>query len=504
MGGQAGSPSAEAIVSAMERDARGVQLAQSFGWQGARAGGFVAAPAASPGLAGATAWLGSPYGASSPAGPRPQYQPSPPPQTPPVRSKEGKPPTSESTAANLKRLGLDPQQVEMWASRLREWIAQEVLIPLAEKLRTADVRWRLAAQEAAAVAGDNQLLAATSAVQEGARELARATEEDARARTLWDVLTRVAASADAAVATDEQRARDAARSPSPLGGTPGSSLFGGGPGLFGGTASPFGGGANAPEQVAARKRAKELINEARRALLERRKLAAFVRGDWPRGMLPASSTAAYVVARYEALARGHCAAAFQWDGGAVGSDVPYAQRWTPEMPTDSALLLHAVAGWAASRGWEFPLADAFAAAGGNGSRGLMPAQSQALAAALWTGVALAPTGNSGAFHAGTLPNALQAQSNPAQRYTAILAKAPPLGHDTTALVAHRLGDAVNAYYEIRAAGVGTIISLGERGAAWKALALLFRAVLIADPQEGGLGAMSLSTKRVERLFEEYA
>ena len=120
--------------------------------------------------------------ASSPAGPRPQYQPSPPPQTPPVRSKEGKPPTSESTAADLKRLGLDPQQVEMWASRLREWIAQEVLIPLAEKLRTADVRWRLAAQEAAAVAGDNQLLAATSAVQEGARELARATEEDARAR----------------------------------------------------------------------------------------------------------------------------------------------------------------------------------------------------------------------------------------------------------------------------------------------------------------------------------
>ena len=519
-GAAGGSPSADAIVNAMQRDARGMRLAQSFGWP-TQHGSGAGASVGTPYVAGMTAGAAVAGGADM----YPQYQPSPPPSTPPPARTEGKAPTPESTAADLRRLNIEAQSLEMWQSRLREWVAEEVLAPLAQRLRVADLRWRLCAEEAAKVAGDARLSGAAAAVSGGARpDLARASEDNARARALWDELTRVGMALDAAVLNDEKQKAQASAAPSPPG-LFGNTLFGGG-----GGAAAFGPSAAAQRQVAARAHAKAVVAEARRALLERRALAAFVRGDWPRGLLPASATVVYVTARYEALARGHCAAAFNADGGAEvaggGGLDSAALRWNAEQPTDSALVLHAVAGWAASRGWEFPLGDAFEAAQGAGSAagsalggalgggalggaggpqsgvaGLPPQIMAELAAVVWARFAPHPVGGSGAFYAGTLPNALQAQSKPTERYTALLAKAPPRGHDATALVAHRLGDARKAYYEVRAEKVGTVITLGGRGAVWHALALFVRFVVAADPVDGGLGALSLKTTGVARIFE---
>lgn len=82
------------------------------------------------------------------------------------------------------------------------------------------------------------------------------------------------------------------------------------------------------------------------------RLAALLRGEQPRGLLPPCPLG-YVASRVRTLAQGSCVQGFRWDaGGPWGS-----RQWSEELPTDSALLLYLFAAFLEAPGWAFTLED---------------------------------------------------------------------------------------------------------------------------------------------------
>ncbi len=82
------------------------------------------------------------------------------------------------------------------------------------------------------------------------------------------------------------------------------------------------------------------------------RLAALLRGEQPRGLLPPCPLG-YIAQRVATLAEGSCVQGFRWDGGGAWG----ARPWSEELPTDSALLLYLFAAFLEAPGWAFPLED---------------------------------------------------------------------------------------------------------------------------------------------------
>lgn len=71
-------------------------------------------------------------------------------------------------------------------------------------------------------------------------------------------------------------------------------------------------------------------------------MAAVLRGERPRSLLPPTPRG-YIACRLRELAAGPVAAAFAWNGGGSWGGKP----WSPELPTDSSLLLYLFAAFLA-------------------------------------------------------------------------------------------------------------------------------------------------------------
>ena len=69
--------------------------------------------------------------------------------------------------------------------------------------------------------------------------------------------------------------------------------------------------------------------------MQYQRLEAILQGQAPAGLLPPAPQS-YVLARVQQLAEGPCMSAFHWNGGGSFNNAP----WTPDLPTDSALLLY--------------------------------------------------------------------------------------------------------------------------------------------------------------------
>jgi hypothetical protein len=78
------------------------------------------------------------------------------------------------------------------------------------------------------------------------------------------------------------------------------------------------------------------------------RLAALLRGEFPPNILPATPSG-YLVARIHQLAEGHCMPAFTWNGGGEWK----GKSWSPELPTDSALMFYLFASYLAAPQWFF-------------------------------------------------------------------------------------------------------------------------------------------------------
>ena len=253
-----------------------------------------------------------------------------------------------AVAAAAARLGLGAPGgagagLESGTEALREWLAADVLQPLAAALASAHET----AASAAAAAGWPGLRLAPLASTTGAP--VAGDDDDAAAVGLQASLEARAAAAAAAAAD---------RAPPPT------------------------------------------LAALLEAVVRYARLGALLRGDAPRGLLPPCPRG-YVAARVAALARGPCVGAFTWNGGGPWNAAP----WTPELPTDAALLFHLCAAFVEAPRWEF---------GAGGTRAAAPG-----AAALYLG---------------------RVPSRPARSYAALLSVRPPAPPaDGAALVGLGLG-----------------------------------------------------------------
>lgn len=83
-----------------------------------------------------------------------------------------------------------------------------------------------------------------------------------------------------------------------------------------------------------------LLQECINAIIEHQRLLSLIKGEWVKGLLPHSSVRAdYTVQRIRDLAEGTCVKNYEYLGsGEVNGKVN--KKWTPELPTDSHLLLY--------------------------------------------------------------------------------------------------------------------------------------------------------------------
>ncbi|EFN51830.1 hypothetical protein CHLNCDRAFT_54824 [Chlorella variabilis] len=134
------------------------------------------------------------------------------------------------------------------------------------------------------------------------------------------------------------------------------------------------------------------------------RLSALLRGEYPPGLLPPTPQG-YIVARICELAEGSCLAAFEWNRGGEWNGKP----WSPELPTDSALVFYLFAAFLAAPQWLFPQVGV-------------------------QGDATAISGLSGTLYLGKLP------SKPVDGYVGLLPARPPVtGPKGAAVVGLQLG-----------------------------------------------------------------
>lgn len=82
-----------------------------------------------------------------------------------------------------------------------------------------------------------------------------------------------------------------------------------------------------------------IMQECVDAITEHQRLHALMKGEWVKGLLPQSGVRAdYTVQRIRELAGGTCLKNYEYLGSGEGYDKK--NKWTPELPTDSHLLLY--------------------------------------------------------------------------------------------------------------------------------------------------------------------
>ncbi|CAL8469889.1 g9431 [Coccomyxa elongata] len=259
----------------------------------------------------AAAGHSTPSGASVPIY-RPSLQP---------RGKAGSPhrgdgrlsPSSQETLeAVLARLQTGGRTLEVWTEQLRSWLAAELLQPLD----------RLAAS------AQKDVINATAALGMAGMQLSGLdAENDLGGNTL-------SGSAAATAGTSANTGRSGSGAP------------------------------EADEALLLAQLREQLLQRSRqlpsppdimtclKAVNRYQQLAALLRGEQPRSLLPPTPRG-YVAARLRQLAASPVLAAFAWNGGGTWGGKP----WSPELPTDSALLLYLFAAFLAAPKWEFALED---------------------------------------------------------------------------------------------------------------------------------------------------
>ncbi|GAX78492.1 hypothetical protein CEUSTIGMA_g5931.t1 [Chlamydomonas eustigma] len=85
-----------------------------------------------------------------------------------------------------------------------------------------------------------------------------------------------------------------------------------------------------------------------KALVRYESLIQLLRGKLPGDLLPPVRPG-YVWNRVQALAQGTCLPEYQWAGGGASGGRP----WTPDLPTDTALVLYLFAAFIESPGWDY-------------------------------------------------------------------------------------------------------------------------------------------------------
>ena len=88
------------------------------------------------------------------------------------------------------------------------------------------------------------------------------------------------------------------------------------------------------------------LNVRMQAVNTYQRLHAFLNGDQPHYMMP-TVPRGYMVKRLGELARGPCLGDFTWNGGGEWAGRP----WTPDLPTDSALVLYTFCAYLQVRLW---------------------------------------------------------------------------------------------------------------------------------------------------------
>ncbi|WIA31394.1 hypothetical protein OEZ86_002293 [Tetradesmus obliquus] len=258
---------------------------------------------------------------------------------------EGLQPSADAEAGRIMRDILQMQVPELlvWTERFREWFATQLLAPLSLLMDTAHeepnahMARLVPGQQAPQLPPITQLLEVeTDASGSGANSSSNAMSS--------------AAGGAAGIA----------------GGLGGSGLgLGSG---FGPMLRVQGGGMGSGSSVSAvedaRNMAQNLMESLRHsqlpygydpqpllmALHRYSELLWVLSGRRPSELLPPAPPS-YIATRVRQLAQGSCAKAFNWNGGGEHAGRP----WSPELPTDSALLLYLFAAFLDAPGWQFPL-----------------------------------------------------------------------------------------------------------------------------------------------------
>ncbi|PRW20681.1 Transmembrane 209 [Chlorella sorokiniana] len=189
------------------------------------------------------------------------------------------------------------------------------------------------------------------------------------------------------------------------------------------------------------------------------RLSALLRGEYPAGLLPPTPQG-YVVARIRELAEGSCMAAFEWNKGGEWGGKP----WSPELPTDSALVFYLFASYLAAPQWLFSQGDATAI-----------------------------SGLSGTLYLGKLP------TKPADGYVGVLPSRPPASPKGTSVVGLQLGTQ-QPLFALIVAGDNIYAASGST-ALLQVLLLFLR--LCQQELGGALGARHIQHLELARVLKPY-
>jgi len=399
------------------------------------------------------------------------YQPSPTPQASKasvLAAESDKPPTSEITLLALRELGVESEDLELYAERMRQWLVAKVLRPLIEVVDRADKRVELALERinfqlpgplpplrkipsSANVSKSSKGIYSLnplnlfSSKQDSSTDLSPA-EQAAEAAVVERAfqLEQYLASNQLQMREEVGYCLDALRARAQL-----ARILTGAhaQSLQQAHLTVFGGGAVAG-------RASGMQNAGERS-------GVGVAGS---GLMP-QCPAAYAYERVRQLASDACMVSYQWDSGGSWSQGP----WASHLPTDSELVLHLFSAWVHTRAWTFPPIQQVSPYGSVSGR---------------------------PFYGGTLPTV----ANPVDRFFAVTCQQLPKGNQSCALLVLRASTEPRVrFYNVVDEGKPIVAFQGRR--CLQALTMFLRT--IHKEHKGNCGPVHLSRFGLGSVFESF-
>ncbi|XP_062082026.1 uncharacterized protein LOC133788525 [Humulus lupulus] len=229
-------------------------------------------------------------------------------KTPPKKGEGELPPpmSMEESIATFEHLGIYPQ-IEQWRDHLRQWFSSALLNPLVSKIETSHIQVMQAAAKLGVSITISQVGSDLPSSGSATVSLVDRSKEWQPAVTLDEdgLLHQLRATLLQAIDASTPRLPQASLQQSPQ--------------------------QNALVPV---------MQECVDAISEHQKLQALMKGEWVKGLLPQSSVRAdYTVQRIRELAEGTCLKNYEYLGNGEVYDKKN-KKWTPELPTDSHLLLY--------------------------------------------------------------------------------------------------------------------------------------------------------------------